>query len=213
VESWCSGVVERARGISGAQLADGVDGSVVGGGDVDEVDPIGQVCRVLMAEEEFHCRPCGGLVIVQGTLGDVLDVREHQDDLFGPCARVDAGQELACVLQFDVDLLFSHVDLPILGVCEGSLFSIDPVIGGGAVISVCPSRKAAAALRPAATRSDTGARSTGPWGPEEEGGMVTIRAATTAAGEAKDMPDDARLTEAAYQGAALEVDEDYYGRI
>src|SRR5690625_7725502 len=27
------------------------------------------------------------------------------------------------------------------------------------------------------------------------------------------MPHDARLTEAAYQGAALEVDEDYYGRI
>ena len=27
------------------------------------------------------------------------------------------------------------------------------------------------------------------------------------------MPQNARLTEAAYQGAALEVDEDFYGRI
>src|SRR5699024_5773717 len=186
VESWFSGVVERARGISGAQLADGVDGSVVGGGDVDEVDPIGQVCRVLMAEEEFHCRPCGGLVIVQGTLGDVLDVGEHQDDLFGPRARVDAGQEFACVLQLDVDLLFSHFDLPILGVCEGSLFSIDPVIGGGAVMSVSASPKAASALLAAVDRSDTGARATGHLGPEEEGGMVTIRAANTSAGEDKD---------------------------
>src|SRR5699024_10243063 len=141
---------------------------------------------VLMAEEEFHCRACGGLVIVQCTLGDVLDVREHQDDLFGPCARVHAGQELACVLQFDVDLLFSHVDLPILGVCEGSLFSIDPVIGGGAVISVSASPKAASALLAAVDRSDTGARATGHLGPEKEGGMVTIRAANTSAGEDKD---------------------------
>src|SRR5699024_2817857 len=124
--------------------------------------------------------------IVQGTLGDVLDVREHQDDLLGPCARVDAGQELACVLQFDVDLLFSHVDLPILGVCEGSLFSIDPVIGGGAVLSVSASPKAASAPLTAVNRPDTVARSTGPSGPAEAGGMVTIRPATPAAGEDKD---------------------------
>src|SRR5699024_1317211 len=150
--------------------------------------------RVLMAEEEFHCRPCGGLVIVQGTLGDVLDVGEHQDDLFGPRARVDAGQEFACVLQLDVDLLFSHFDLPILGVCEGSLFSIDLVIDGGAVMSVSASPEAASALLTAVDRSDTGATATGLLGPEEEGGMVSIRAANTSAGEDK-VPAACRTTD------------------
>src|SRR5699024_1428223 len=172
--------------ISGAQLADGVDGSVVGGGDVDEVDPIGQVCRVLMAEEEFHCRPCGGLVIVQGTLGDVLDVGEHQDDHFGPRARVDAGQEFACVLQLDVDLLFLQFDLRLVAVCEGFICAVELVIDGGAVMSVSASPMAAAALLTAVGRSGAGARATGHLGPEEEGGMVTIRSANTSAGEDKD---------------------------
>src|SRR5699024_10508048 len=130
-----------------------------------------------MAEEEFHCRPRRGLVIAQGTLGDVLDVGEHQDDLFGPRARVDAGQEFACVLQLDVDILFSHFDLPILGVCEGSLFSIDPVIDGGAVMSVSESPKAASARLTAVNRSAPGARPTGHLGPAGEGGMVAISAA------------------------------------
>jgi hypothetical protein len=53
-------------------------------------------------------------------------------------------------------------------------------------MSVSASPKAASALLTAVDRSDTGARATGHLGPEEEGGMVTIRAANTSAGEDKD---------------------------
>ena len=45
------------------QSADGLDGSVVGGGDVDEVDPVRQVACGLMAEEEFNGRAGSGFVI------------------------------------------------------------------------------------------------------------------------------------------------------
>src|SRR5699024_5499015 len=71
-------------------------------------------------------------------------------------------------------------------VCEGSLFSIDPVIDEGAVMSVSESPKAASALLTAVNRSDTGARATGHLGAQGEDGMVTIRAANTSTGEDND---------------------------
>lgn len=63
--------------VSLAKVADGVDRTLIGGIDIDDVEPFGEVGRILVVEHVFHDRQGGGLIVGEDAVGEVWRIVEE----------------------------------------------------------------------------------------------------------------------------------------